>query len=156
GDIRKHTGIDLKFDYVGTIEGTEDIASGSDHHDLAWFSHSKYLVLLQGSGPKRVHAETPIMLSPVVLAVKHSAAVRLGWDGRDVTWRDIAEAAKAGRFRFAMTNPAASNSGFTALVGVASAFAGSADALDSGSIDAKGLKDLFAGQKLTAGSSGWL
>jgi Ca-activated chloride channel homolog len=156
GDVRKHTGIDLKLDYVGTIEGTQEIASGRDSHDLAWFSHSKYLDLLQEGGPKRVHAETPIMLSPVVLGVKHSAAVRLGWSGGNVTWRDVAEAAGAGRFRFAMTNPASSNSGFTALVGVASAFAGSADALDSGSIDTQGLKDLFAGQKLTAGSSGWL
>jgi Ca-activated chloride channel family protein len=157
GDIEQHTGIDLQFDYVGTIDGAQQILSGRDHHDLAWFSHSKYLDLLQESGPTRVHAETPIMLSPVVLGVKDSVARKLGWAGnKNVTWRDIAEAAKAGKLRFAMTNPASSNSGFTALVGVASAFAGSADALNSGQIDRKGLRDLFAGQKLTAGSSGFL
>jgi Ca-activated chloride channel family protein len=155
--IEKRTGIELKLDYVGTIQGTQDIAAGRDHHDLAWFSHSKYLLLLQQGGPRRVFAETPIMLSPVVLGVKRSAAQRLGWaGGAKVTWRDIADAASAGRLRFAMTNPAASNSGFTALVGVASAFAGSADALNAGKIDTKGLKELFAGQKLTAGSSGSL
>src|SRR5262249_11363771 len=143
---------------VGTLDGTQQIVSGKDSHDLAWFSHSKYLQLLQqDNGKKVVHAETPIMLSPVVLGVKHSVALRLGWTGsRPVTWRDIAEAAKAGRLRFAMTNPGSSNSGFTALVGVASAFAGSADALDAGGIDTKAMSDLFAGQKLTAGSSGWL
>jgi len=157
GKIEKHTGVRLKLDYVGTIDGTQAIVSGSDHHDLAWFSHSKYLDLLQANGPRRVHAETPIMLSPVVLGVKHSVAERLGWaNGAKVTWRDIADAAAAGKLRFAMTNPASSNSGFTALVGVASAFAGSADALNAGRIDTKGLKELFAGQKLTAGSSGWL
>jgi Ca-activated chloride channel homolog len=157
GDIQDHTGIRLEPDYVGTIDGTQQIVDGKDRHDLAWFSHSKYLDLLQLGGPKRVHAETPIMLSPVVLGVKHSVAQRLGWTGgAKVTWRDIAEAAKAGKLRFAMTNPASSNSGFTALVGVASAFAGSANALNSGAIDTKGLRDLFAGQKLTAGSSGWL
>jgi len=157
GDIQDHTGIKLKPDYVGTIEGTQEIVDGRDRHDLAWFSHSKYLDLLQQGGPKRVHAQTPIMLSPVVLGVKRSVARRLGWAGNpNVTWRDIAEAAKAGKLRFAMTNPASSNSGFTALVGVASAFAGSADALNSGKIDTKGLRDLFAGQKLTAGSSGFL
>jgi Ca-activated chloride channel family protein len=157
GEIQDKTGIRLKLDYVGTIDGTQQIISGKDHHDLAWFSHSKYLDLLQQGGPTRVHAETPIMLSPVVLGVKRSVARKLGWaGGRKVTWRDIAEAAKAGKLRFAMTNPASSNSGFTALVGVASAFAGSADALNSGSIDTKGLKELFAGQKLTAGSSGFL
>jgi Ca-activated chloride channel family protein len=142
---------------VGTIDGTQQIVDGNDHHDLAWFSHSKYLDLLEESGKKRVHAETPIMLSPVVMGVKDSVARKLGWAGSaKVTWRDIAEAAKAGKLRFAMTNPASSNSGFTALVGVASAFAGSADALNGGSIDTKGLQDLFAGQKLTAGSSGFL
>src|SRR5262249_34091458 len=70
-------------------------------------------------------------------------------------WRDVATAAKDGKLRFAMTNPSASNSGFTALLGVASAFAGSADAVSSKDVDGR-LKELFAGQKLTAGSSGWL
>jgi Ca-activated chloride channel homolog len=157
GQIKKHTGIKLKLDYVGTIQGTQDIAAGADTHDLAWFSHSKYLLLLQQGGTRRVFAETPIMLSPVVLGVKRSVAQRLGWaNGAKVTWRDIAEASAAGKLRFAMTNPAASNSGFTAVVGVASAFAGSADALNAGKIDTKGLKELFTGQKLTAGSSGFL
>jgi Ca-activated chloride channel family protein len=157
GDIASHTGIHLQLDYTGTIAGTQAIVDGQDHHDLAWFSHSKYLDLLQQSGTKRVHGETPIMLSPVVLGVRRSVAQRLGWASRkDVTWRDVAEAAKAGKLQFAMTNPAVSNSGFTALVGVAAAFAGSADALNSGKLDTKGLKELFKGQKLTAGSSGWL
>ena len=158
GQIKDATGVSLKLDYVGTLDGTQRIVAGNDHHDLAWFSHSKYLQLLQQDrGVKVVHAETPIMLSPVVMGVKHSVAVRLGWAGsQQVTWRDIAEAAKAGRLRFAMTNPGSSNSGFTALVGVAAAFAGSADALDAGRIDTSAMKELFAGQKLTAGSSGWL
>src|SRR5262249_27148388 len=144
GQIQDAIGVRLKLDYVGTLDGTQQIVSGKDSHDLAWFSHSKYLQLLQQeSGKKVVHAETPIMLSPVVLGVKHTVAVRLGWTGsRPVTWRDIAEAAKAGRLRFAMTNPGSSNSGFTALVGVASAFAGSADALDAGGIDPKAMADL--------------
>jgi len=52
------------------------------------------------------------MLSPVVIGVKHSVAQSLGWSGSTkVTWADIANAAKAGTFHFAMTNPAASNSG---------------------------------------------
>ena len=39
---------------------------------------------------------------------------------------------------------------------MAAAFAGSADALQSGSIPTAALKDFFKGQTLTAGSSGWL
>jgi Ca-activated chloride channel family protein len=57
-----------------------------------------------------------------------------------------------------MTDPSASNSGFSALVGVASAFAGTGNALTSSDITANtgALTALFAGQRLTAGSSGFL
>jgi Ca-activated chloride channel homolog len=55
-----------------------------------------------------------------------------------------------------MTNPAASNSGFSALVGVAAALAGSGDALRTEDVDERGLTGFFNGQTLTAGSSGRL
>ena len=55
-----------------------------------------------------------------------------------------------------MTNPAASNSGLTALIGVASALSGSSDALDAGQIDKEALRAFFKGQAMTAGSSGFL
>ena len=153
--LQAATGVNLKFDYVGTLDGAERIVGG-DTSALAWFSSNHYLTLLQGNS-NRIVAQDRIMLSPVVLGVKHSAAVRLGWAGRnDLTWKDIAAASKDGTLRFAMSDPSASNSGFSALVGVASAFAGSGDALNSGQIDTAALKDFFTGQKATAGSSGFL
>ena len=149
------TGVNLKFDYVGTLDGAERIVTG-DPAPLAWFSSNRYLTLLQGT-TNHVVVQQRVMLSPVVMGVRHSVAQRLGFAGRtDLTWKDIAGASKSGELRFAMTDPSASNSGFSALVGVASAFAGSGTALDSGQIDAAGLKDFFTGQKLTAGSSGFL
>jgi Ca-activated chloride channel family protein len=155
-DLARATGVHLQLSYVGSLDGAQRIASGTDHSPLAWFSTTKYLELLTG-GSGKIVAKQQIMLSPVVLGVKHSTAVRLGWAGNpNVTWADIAAAAKAGRLRFGMTNPAASNSGFVALVGVAEAFARSGTALDTGSIDPQPLKDFFAGQALTAGSSGFL
>ena len=97
------------------------------------------------------------MLSPVVLGVKRSVATRLGWAGNaKVTWKDIAAKAKAGQLRYGMTNPAASNSGVSALVGVAAALAGTGDALRVEDTDERGLTDFFTGQTLCAGSSGWL
>ncbi|MBK8989438.1 MAG: hypothetical protein IPM39_25825 [Chloroflexi bacterium] len=44
-----------------------------------------------------------------------------------------------------MTNPAASNSGFTALVGVASALAGSSDALETGDINVEAMQAFLLG-----------
>jgi Ca-activated chloride channel family protein len=154
-DIEKATGVHLAMTYTGTLDGAERIVNGSNS-DLAWYAQSKYLTLLQG-GSRKVLAQQPIMLSPVILGVKHSTAQRLGWTNNpNVTWRDIAVAARNGQFRFAMTDPSASNSGFTALLGVASAFAASGNALTVADINAPELKDFFSGQSLTAGSSGFL
>ena len=159
GQIRDATGVNLRFEYSGTLEGAEQITSGGARPDLAWFSSARYLTLLAaaGGGGGRPAASERIMLSPVVLGVKRSVATRLGWAGNaKVTWKDIAAKAKAGRLRYGMTNPAASNSGFSALVGVAAALAGTGDALRVEDIDERGLTDFFTGQTLTAGSSGWL
>jgi Ca-activated chloride channel family protein len=155
-DLKAATGYQLSFHFSGSLDGAQSIADGSDKSDLAWFSTGNYLTLLEGK-TGRIVAQQPIMLSPVVIGVKHSVAQSLGWSGSaSVTWADISNAAKAGKFHFGMTNPAASNSGFVALVGVASAFAGSGSALDSGAINVDKLKDFFSGQVITAGSSGFL
>lgn len=152
-DIRNNTGIRLEMDFIGTLDGAEKLLSG-EAVDLAWFSHGKYLSLLQGN---RVAAQEKIMLSPVVLGVKEGKARDWGWmNNPNLTWRDITLRASSGELRYAMTNPAASNSGFTALVGVAAALAGSGDVLQSEAIDHKALQGFFKGQTLTAGSSGWL
>jgi Ca-activated chloride channel homolog len=154
-DLQKATGYHLSVTYAGSLDGADRIVRG-DRSQLAWFSSGKYLNLLQGSSG-RVVAQDRIMLSPVVVGVKHSTAQSLGWSANpNVTWKDIEAASKAGKFHFAMTNPTASNSGFVALVGVAVALAQSGDALDQGNINVAALKDFFSGQALTAGSSGWL
>jgi Ca-activated chloride channel family protein len=154
-DLQKATGIKLAPTYIGTLEGAEKIVGG-DKSDVAWFSHGKYLSLLPGAGSKIVASEK-IMLSPVVIGVKKSVADRFGWaTDKTVTWKDIQARAADGSFHFAMTNPAASNSGLSALIGVAAALSGSSDAIDTGSIDKNALKTFFRGQTLTAGSSGFL
>jgi len=154
-DIEKATGVHLAMTYTGTLDGAERIVNGANT-DLAWYASSRYLNLLQGSN-RKVLAQQPIMLSPVILGVKDSTARSLGWaNNPSVTWRDIAIAAKNGQFHFAMTDPSASNTGFSALVGVAAAFAGSGNALTVADIQAPELKDFFSGQSLTAGSSGFL
>jgi Ca-activated chloride channel family protein len=157
GEIQQNTGVQLKFTYTGTLDGAEQIMSGAKY-DLAWFSHAKYLNLIPGSKDK-VLAQEKIMLSPVVLGVKQSKAQAWGWvDNPNLTWADVVQKAAGGELRFAMTNPATSNSGFSALVGVAAALSGKGDALQISDINsvAPTLQTFFKGQALTAGSSGWL
>jgi Ca-activated chloride channel family protein len=155
--IKDETGLELEMQYVGTLNGAERLMAGEEV-DLAWFSHAKYLTLLQGARG-RIAAQERIMLSPVVLGVKQSQARAWGWvDNPELTWGDIVDKASSGELRYAMTNPTSSNSGFTALVGGAAALSGSADALEIQDIESvsETLREFFKGQALTSGSSGWL
>jgi Ca-activated chloride channel homolog len=152
--IKDATGVTPKLTYTGTLDGAEKIMGGNAS-DAALFSHNKYLALLQGAS-RKILAQERTMLSPVIIGVKESAARQWGWLGKPPSWRDIAAKAAAGDLRFAMTNPATSNTGFSALVAVTVAFANRGDAITEADIEHSVITDFFKGQKLTAGSSGWL
>jgi Ca-activated chloride channel family protein len=151
--LEQAAGRSIVFEYVGTIDMIDRLAAGGSGYDLAWAASNKYLSL---AAPGRVEAAEKTMLSPVVLGLKADKVKALGWDKAQPTWGDIARAVQAGKLGFAMTNPAASNSGFSAVVGVASALADKGDSLAVGDIDTGKLRQFFSGVKLTAGSSGWL
>ncbi|MEV6034024.1 VWA domain-containing protein [Nonomuraea sp. NPDC052116] len=152
-------GVKVRLTYTGTLDGAEQVASGraDGRLDAVWFSSNRYLSLIDGA-QARLSTQSKIMISPVVLGLKPAKARELGWDGKQVTWADIARAAKEGRFGFAMTNPASSNSGFSALVGVAAALSDADGALSAEQVASvtPRLKEFFSAQRLTAGSSGWL
>jgi Ca-activated chloride channel homolog len=153
-NIHAATGLDLNFTYSGTLDAVDRIAAGGKF-DALWVSHGKYLAMnevLKGS----IVAQEKTMLSPVILGLKTSTAHALGWDRQEPTWKDIADAAKSGKFTFGMTNPTSSNTGLTATIGLAAALAKNPDALTEADLKNPRLKDFFKGQSLTSGSSGWL
>jgi Ca-activated chloride channel homolog len=153
------TGVRVEPDLVGTLDGAEAVMSGAAEadHDAIWFSSNRYLALQPGAEAK-LGTATEIMSSPVVLGLRRSVAERLGWVGRPVTWAEIAAAAGARQFTYGMTDPSASNSGFSAVVAVATALVGSGSALtvEQAASTAPGLRDFFGAQALSAGSSGFL
>lgn len=153
------TGVHVSFDYTGTLEGTQAVASGavSGKYDATWFPSDRYLSLLPG-GPAAVKHETKIMSSPVVLGVKEGVAAKLGWDTKTPTWAEIVSAVKAGSLTYGMTSPVSSNSGFSTLIEAATALSGTGTVLTPDNIAtvAPDLKALFKGQTVTSGSSGWL
>ena len=152
-------GVHVVMDYEGTLAGTELVASGgaTGKYDATWFPNNRYLSLLPGAS-SAISESVKIMTSPVVLGLKQSVAQKLGWDTTEPTWGDIAKAAGDGEFTYGMTNPAASNSGFSALVAVATALSGTGSSLTSDEIDSvtPDMAKFFSAQKLTAGSSGFL
>lgn len=152
--LEKDTGVRLKLDYTGTLEGAEQLAQGANY-PLAWFSHAKYLELLEGARA-RVIAREKIALSPVVVGVRQSLAKQWGWDKTPPSWSDLAARAAKGEFKFAMTNPTSSNSGFSALIALIAALSSDPENFTLTTAQQQTVQDFFKGQRLTAGSSGWL
>lgn len=155
----KATGVEVTFTYTGTLDGAETVAGGGADaaYDATWFSSNRYLSLRPDALGK-LGTATEIMASPVVLGLRRSVAQRLGWTGRPVTWSEIATAAGAKQFTYGMTDPSASNSGFSTVVAVATALVGSGSALtrEQAASTTPALRDFFGAQTLAAGSSGYL
>jgi Ca-activated chloride channel family protein len=145
-------GIDLRMSYAGTLEMT-DRANAGEKFDLLLPANGAYLSLALSKPPL---AKEKLFYSRVALGVKASKARELGWDRKTPTWSQIAAAAGAGKFHYAMTNPTSSNTGMSALFAVAASRAGKTDDLTMAEVDRGTLGNFLKGQKLTAGSSGWL
>jgi Ca-activated chloride channel family protein len=158
-DAQKATGVTVKLTYTGTLDGAETVSSGraDGAYDALWFPSNRYLRLDQAAAGKLL-SETPVMDSPVAFGVRTSVLTNLGWDPDRVTWSQIDEAVTQRRMTFGMTDPAQSNSGLSALIGLASAFSGAQAALTDADVAkaSPALRGFFSGQQLTSGSSGWL
>lgn len=157
--VEKDTGIEVRPTYLGTLDAVDLLAGGraEGRYDALWLSSNDYLRLTPEAAGQVV-SETPVMSSPVAIGVKPETVAELGWDPGDVTWSDIGAAVADGKLTYGMTDPSRSNSGFSTLVSVASGLSGAQSALTEADVRkaAPKLKEFFAGQQLTSGSSGWL
>jgi Ca-activated chloride channel homolog len=144
--------VKLQLSYAGTLDIVERINAG-EPFDAILPPNGAYPALALTA---KLLAREKLFYSRVALGVKAARARALGWDRQAPTWADIAKAAGAGRLRYAMTNPTSSNTGMSALFAVASAVAGKTEDLTIAEVNAKVLTAFLSGQKLTAGSSGWL
>ncbi len=151
-DAARRAGVEVTLSYAGTLEIVERI-NGGERFDAILPPNGAYPALALQRQPV---AREKLFYSRIALGVKATKAAQLGWDRRAPGWADIAKAAGAGRLRYGMTNAASSNTGMSALFAVASALAGKTEDLAPQDVDEKTLKAFLSGQKLTAGSSGWL
>ena len=149
--------ISLEFP-AGTLQNSQDLKHGKYDNgiDATWLATNRYMDLIGARGA--LADETKIATSPVAFGVQESKAKELGWDKKQPTWGEFADAAREGKFTFGMTDPSASNSGFSALVSVATAMADTGSALSDEDIAKVGprLHELFQAQSMVSGSSGWL
>lgn len=154
--IEAATGVAVQFRFGGTMESTQEVLSGSTA-DAAWFANAKYL-LSDAAGQGRVKLQEKIMLSPIAVGVSESDAARFGWNKPDakLTWADITQAAKRGELRYALSNPATSNQGFMALLGVVAAAGGKGEALTAADVDRQAIADFLTGYKIVGDNSTYL
>jgi Ca-activated chloride channel family protein len=156
-ELRRDTGIELVLDYRGSVDAANALVPGHYRHDLAWLSSDRYfrLKLDAAAKPGPPPLSTRIMSSPVVFGVRPATAARLRESAPDprLSWADLADAAAAGRVRFGMADPERTNSGLAALVGVATAAAGTGVALRPEDVRCDRLQGFLSGQTLTAGTS---
>ncbi|WP_284615273.1 vWA domain-containing protein [Aquabacterium humicola] len=157
--VAKATGVKLKFQFGGTMESTEAVLTGATKADAAWFANAKYL-LSDAQGQSRVKLQEKIMLSPIAVGISESDARRIGWADPAVaaklTWKQIATAAKAGKLNYALSNPATSNQGFMALMGVVASASGKTEALNAADVDRGAIADFLKGYKLPGDNSTYL
>ncbi|WP_436491850.1 VWA domain-containing protein [Actinokineospora sp. HUAS TT18] len=141
-DLTRDTGVTLDLDL------TASAAELPPGHDAAWLSSDRYLQLklAKSAAPKPLSTRT--MLSPVVVGVKRGVAAELRSRG-PVTWATIADRAAAGGLRFAMADPLRSGSGLVALVGVATAAAGTGRALRLEDVQCDRLRGFHVGNTRT-------
>lgn len=145
-------GVRIKLTYAGTLDMVERVNAG-ERFDAILPPNGAYPGLALSTRPI---AREKLFYSRVAMGVKADKLKELGWDKRNPNWADIAQAAGSGKLRYAMTNPASSNTGMSAFFAVASAVAGKTEDLEVKDVDTNTLKVFLSGQKLTAGSSGWL
>jgi Ca-activated chloride channel homolog len=157
--VEKATGVKLKFSYGGTMESTEAVLTGKTDAHAAWFANAKYL-LSDPQGQSRVKLQEKIMLSPIAVGVNESAARALGWNdpavAATVTWKTLTEASRTGKLRYALSNPATSNQGFMALMGVVAAASNKAEALTAADVDRTAIANFLKGYKLPGDNSTYL
>ncbi|AMW10175.1 hypothetical protein A4E84_12010 [Streptomyces qaidamensis] len=147
-ELRDETGVDLRMEHRADAETR---APDRGRYDLAWLSSDSYLRLTDRNATRGLQ-RTATMTSPVVIGLKPEVArqLRARVPGARLTWADIADAAATGRVRFGMADPRHAGSGLAALVGVATAAAGTGAALRPEDVSCDRLRGFRSGQTLTA------
>lgn len=148
-------GFDIQMEFPdGTLANTQELAQGNfdGKFDATWFATNRYVTLENASD--KLADETSIAHSPVALGVKPEVAASNGWTQTPPSWQEIADSGMT----FGMTDPATSNSGFSALASVSTAMADTGNAIVEADIQrvTPQVRNFFANQTLTSGSSGWL
>lgn len=149
------TGVKLNIEYTGTIDGVDRIKSGANY-DMAWFSQSKYFYDTDENA-KKIKQSEKVMFSPVVVGMREKSYLSSGLaTQKHISWANLYDVVSKKGYKYAMTDPSASNTGYSALMGVAYSTANKSEALTEKDVDKNKMQAFFKGHVVNSGSSGWL
>jgi Ca-activated chloride channel family protein len=147
---------------MGSVESMDKIISGQEQADI-WSPASSMLFPLANqrwgethAGNKLVQNASPMLLSPVVIAMWQPMAEAMGWPQQQLGWSDIAEFASSGKtwedyghaewgaFKFGHTHPEHSSSGLITIMAMAHAAAGKTRGLSEADVQQPDVSQLIA------------
>lgn len=153
----KSQGIDVLFEYAGTLDIMEKLNMG-EKYDAVWTSNSIWLYMLNKE--VSILNSKSTSTNPVVFAIKESKAQELGFKDKEIYTSDIISSIKNGKLKFSMSNPTQTNSGATAYLGLLSSIVGSPEVLKLSDIENENVKSelisLFTGLERSSGSEEFL
>lgn len=156
-EYAREQGIEVSFEYAGTLDIMEKLNSG-ENYDAVWTSNSIWLYMLNKN--VSISNSKSTSTNPVVFALKESKAEELGFKNKELYTKDIVNAIKEGKLKFSMSNPTQTNSGATAYLGLISSIAGSPEVLKKSDIENETTKNeiisLFSGLERSSGSEEFL
>lgn len=154
--VANATGVRLKWVFGSTNDSTEAILTGATPADVAWFANAR-LLLSHPQGAARVLEQSKVMTSPLAIGVSQSVAQALGWTdpsvAATVSWKTLTQAAAAGQITYALPNPATSNQGYMALMGVAAAAADKGEVLRAADVDRRAIAGFLTGYRIAGDDS---
>jgi Ca-activated chloride channel homolog len=150
--VEKATGVPLRFTYGGTMESVESVLTGKTDAPAAWFANAKYLLSESVAiklGWKEASAASQVGsgLLPNQASAPSSAKV---------TWQTVTQAARDGKLHYALSNPATSNQGFMALMGVVAAASGKSEVLTAADVNREAIAGFVKGYALPGDTSTYL
>ena len=154
----RKSNIDLEIEYEDTLKIIKRLNNG-DSFDGVWLSNSIWMYALDTKNV-RVTDTKSTSINPVVFGIKKSVAESLGYVGRDVYTEELVNDISSSKFKFTMSNPATTNSGASAYLGILSTLAGNPEVLTNSMLDNEELKEklktFFTGLERSSGDEDFL
>ena len=151
-------GYDINFTYMGDIDIIDELNNNPDKYDAVWISNSMWLYMLDKQD--LISNSKSIAISPIVLGIRKSKALKLGLTNKDITNNDIVNLVKNKKIKYVMPSVTSTNTGATAYIGFLNSLAKNTDIVTESSLDdaklLSELKNLFSGTLRVSGDEEYL